>query len=121
MTDDPDATADPTAVLAAFSSLTGADPEVMRQARQAMADAMAAGAAQSAFWERQQAVIEATAAALGGGDNAGQLAPAREAFDLAVETVRALSEMATTMSAEEMDRVVRQFQDQLAKIKRQNN
>ena len=118
MTDDPDAAAD----LAALSNLTGANAEVLQQARKAMADAMAAGATQGAFVERQWAVIQATAAAFHGGEaKAGQLAPARDAFNLAVEAVRALSEAADAMPTDEMDRTVRQFQERLAKIVPQDN
>lgn len=127
-----DRAADPAALLTALSGLPGVTPDVVRQARQVMVDAMAVGAEHHAFLERQWAIMQATAETvrkLGETPTTDdtpiatseQLAQARACFDMAVEAVRALSEAANAQIEGPMDEVVRTFRDQLAAMVHHGN
>ena len=122
-----DSAPDGAAWLAAFAGLPGIDGDVMRQARQAMAAAMSAGAEQQALLARQWAVMQATAAAVCGDEGQPsasgtplggeqQLALARAYFNVAVDAVQALSEAATIHDSDAMDQIVRRFYEQLSQI-----
>lgn len=132
MTTDRNAAQDAAALLSSLSGLPGVDHDALRQARQAMADAMGVDADYQALLVQQWAVMQAAADAVRGDGNildgaegplatSRQLAQARACFDVAVEAIRALNEAATTASEEPMDKVVRHFQAELSRIRGKDN
>ena len=132
MTGDRDSAPDAAALLSAFAGLPDVDPNVIGRAQQAMATAMAAGAEHRALLDQQWAIMQATAAAVRGGegaqgatdqplDPAQQLEQARACFDIAVEAVLALSEAAYNPGGETMDDVVARFYEEMKNIHDTNN
>lgn len=125
MSGDQDPAPDLTALLAAFGALPGVDHDVIRQAQKAMAEAMAVGAENQAFLERQWTIMQATADAVRGADQPldamRQLDQARACFDVAVDAVRALSEAASASGGETMDQVVRRFQADMDRLRDNDN
>jgi len=101
----------------------------MRQAQKAMADAMGVGAAHQAVLEQQWAIMRATADAVRGDvpeaaetplATSQHLAQARSYFDVAVETVRALSDATNAAGDESLDQVVQRFHARLDRIRDDN-
>lgn len=127
MTADSGRVPDAAAFFMALSGLPGMDDDLIRQAKQAITDAMPAGAGHQVFLERQMAIMQATAKAILGNrdipDSGApsdmtnqQLEQARACFDVAVDAVRALSLAANASDEESMDQVVRRFQEELSRV-----